>query len=97
MNVVKQVIALVANLEKERDYYKEATRELQDVVKQITEGPGEVELIHPLDFAEVMEDADVVAFESTGRIVVVRRRTATDKKYKQSIYVPRNAKFKKYV
>lgn len=83
------VVSAVANLQKERDYYKECTEELQAVVKQITEGPGEVELIHPLDLGEMLNDLKIVDVYKNEKVITLNLNTPAAKKYKQSIFAPR--------
>jgi hypothetical protein len=84
------VISAVSNLVKERDYYREMLSEAQDVIKQLAEGPGEVELIHPLDFSEILQGKpllDVAKITTPYGEIYDLMKSA--KKYKQSILVPR--------
>lgn len=82
------VVSAVANLVKEKDYYKTFVEEAKAVIKQLSEGPGEVEYIHPLDFAEVFQSITVVDVFRQGELYEFPK---TGKLYKQSILVPRKS------
>lgn len=81
------IISAVANLQKERDYYRDAVKECQGVIKQLLEGPGEFEYIHPMDLGELLS-------AKTGITDVYKVGDNTfelprlEKKYKQSIWIP---------
>lgn len=90
------VVAIVANLQKECDYYKEQCKEYAAVVKQLTEGvkPGEVEYIHPYDFAEMINSVSVISIIDVGvaRGYIDVFEDPNGKKYKQSPLIPAKSK-----
>ena len=90
------VVAIVANLEKEKDYYKQQLEETRTVIKQLTEGvkPGEVEYIHPYDFAEMINSVSVSSIIDMGvaRGYIDVFEGPNGKKYKQSPLIPAKSK-----
>jgi len=86
---------MVANLVKERDYYKESFIECQAIIKQLAEGPGDIEYIHPFDMYDILNSTDASEFIDvyTGP---KDERTFTlgksGKKYKQSQFIPAKSK-----
>lgn len=90
------IVSAVANLVKERDYYKALHEEAKGVIKQIVEGPGNVEYIHPMDLAEIWNAHSLVdvAKLSQGNSSDTYEFMKSGKKYKQSILVPRKFKAK---
>ena len=82
MDVISAVV-------KERDYYKDLASEAQDVIKQLANGPGDVELIHPLDLEVLLRDVAVMSLTSTSSKRGIEILTIGDKKYRQSVLVPR--------
>lgn len=95
------VVAIVANMQKELDYYKEVAAEMRAIIKQMSgQPPDGFEYIHPYDFAELINATDVshvdVYAYSTGRRTASGNGIVTidNKKYKQSPYIP--AKSKKF-
>ena len=87
------IVSAVANLEKERDYYRDAIKECQIIIKQLIEGPGEIEYIHPWDVAEMFYAEPFVDIYKTNvptsDIIEIAK---TGKKYKQSIWIPAKTK-----
>lgn len=84
------VVAIVANMQKELDYYKEAFAEMQAVIKQMAgQPPLGFEYIHPYDFAELINVTDVghIEMSMNGKFA-----TVDYKKYKQSPYIPARTK-----
>jgi hypothetical protein len=77
-------VSVVANLQKAHDYYKEQLEEAKGIIKQLVEGPGEVEYINPFDLAE---KAQTNAFVISGVADF-----HTGKKYKQSLLIPAKTK-----
>ncbi len=47
------LISAIANLQKAHDYYEQELKDARGVIKQLTEGPGEIEYIHPLDLYDL--------------------------------------------
>ena len=93
------VVAIVANLQKECDYYKEQCKEYAAVVKQLTEGvkPGEVEYIHPLDMCEILNEPSAChefmdIFKNKDGLSDIIEIARTGKKYKQSVCIPARTK-----
>ena len=90
------VVAIVANLEKEKDYYKQQLEETRTVIKQLTEGvkPGEVEYIHPYDFAEMINSVSMISIIDVGvaRGYIDVFEDPNGKKYKQSPLIPAKSK-----
>jgi hypothetical protein len=93
------VVSIVANLQKERDWYKEQFKECQAIIKQLVDGPGEFEYIHPFDVAEMFNIAGGTDFID----VFTKSSYAADtngcfiwgssgKKYKQSPNIPAKSK-----
>lgn len=86
------IVSLVANLVKEKDYYKEAFDECRAIITQLTEGPGKIEYIHPNDLHEMLNDPksnqiiDIWKFNS-GKVDIITV-PKTGKEYKQSAYIP---------
>jgi hypothetical protein len=90
------VVAAVANMQKELDYYKEIAAEMRGVIKQMAgQPPDGFEYIHPYDLSEIMNRTDVLDIEmnpSTKRSEFI---TIDNKKYKQSPHIP--AKTKRFI
>ena len=88
------VVSIVANLQKECDYYKEQCKEYAAVVKQLTEGvkPGEVEYIHPFDVYDLLNTSPVDYVD----VIKCREENVFElengKKYKQSVCIPAKTK-----
>ena len=83
------VVSIVANVVKERDYYKESFEECRAIIKQLTEGPGEFEYIHPFDIAEMINDPNSnQIIDPSGLILFPKTR----KKYKESVNIPAKTK-----
>lgn len=89
----------IKNLQRVCDFQKETIVEQAAVIKQLVNGPGEVEYIHPLDLFDLInattEDVVVDVYCHKGgaenldsTITIV----STGKKYKQSIYIPKRTK-----
>lgn len=85
------VISAVANLVKERDYYKEQYEDCKAVIKQLVDGPGEIEYIHPLDVHDFIKGMDIIDLwldpmkVKDSEVIEIAR---TGKKYKQSVNIP---------
>jgi hypothetical protein len=87
------VISAVANLTKERDYYKESLEECKAVIKQLVEGPGEIEYIHPRDMFDILNSIDVMEFDvNIGPLITDYTSTKTGKKYRQTPWIPAKSK-----
>jgi hypothetical protein len=87
------LVSAVANLQKERDYYKESSKEQQEIIKQLTEGPGEFEYIHPYDVGVLMNNLHVsqlIKFSVHGTDNEFFELDG--KKYKQSVFIPAKTK-----
>jgi len=80
------IVSMVANLVKEKDYYKNLAEEAKVVIKQLSEGPGEVEYIHPIDFGDLIDGNIFMDIARQGEVYEILK---TGKKYKQCILVPR--------
>lgn len=96
----------IKNLQRVCDFQKETIveqaaviKQQAAVIKQLVNGPGEVEYIHPLDLFDLInattEDGVVDVYCHKGgaenldsTITIV----STGKKYKQSIYIPKRTK-----
>lgn len=89
------VISAVANLQKERDWYKSQYEDAQGIIKQLAEGPsGDFEYIHPLDVCELISSVTLIADKpvnvyKSGELLEF---PATGKKYKQSVLIPSKTK-----
>lgn len=91
------VVSAVANLVKERDYYRDLVSEAQDVIRQLTEGPGNIEYIHPMDLANVLNDMTITGanvikddgYTASGKDIEIIEAVGSKKKYRQSIMMPR--------
>jgi hypothetical protein len=85
------VVSIVANLQKECDYYKEQCEECKQIIKQLTDGPGEFEYIHPFDVSAMLNDdtsntyIDIWKSPNQASIFTIGR---SGKKYKQSVNIP---------
>jgi hypothetical protein len=86
-------VSVVANLQKAHDYYKEQLEEAKGIIKQLVEGPGEIEYINPFDLAEKAQ-TDVFVISGVGgnpdKNIIADFHTG--KKYKQSILIPAKTK-----
>lgn len=83
------VVSAVANLQKERDYYEANLKEAVEIIKQITEGPGLIEYLHPYDLAEMLnysasQTIDVIKTKVDGRETL----SIIGKDYRQSVWAP---------
>lgn len=87
------VVSMIANLVKERDYCAESLMECRAIIKQLTEGPGEIEYVNPFDVLEILNDPEnswkFESVESVKSGVIVSK---TGKKYKQSAFIPAKTK-----
>lgn len=88
-------VSAVANLQKQCDYFAERFKEALAVIKQLTEGPGEIEYIHPLDLYDMLEthqneecvtDVFINGRKSNDKTAIEIAKTG--KKYKQSTLIP---------
>jgi hypothetical protein len=93
------IVSAVANLQKELDWYREQYRECQAIIKQLVDGPGEFEYIHPFDVAEMFNNAksnDFIDVWTTGSHPVdfngFFEINESGKKYKQSVNIPAKTK-----
>lgn len=87
------VVSAVANLQKELDYYKDVCKEQKEIIKQLTEGPGEIEYIHPFDMGEILNSpenqiVDLWKVSGPGNSIV----EIEGKKYRQSAFMPAKTK-----
>ena len=83
------IISVVSNLLKEKDYYEASFKECRAIIKQLTEGPGEIEYIHPLDLHDLYNSTTSDCI-TDGWVFL----PSIGKKYKQSVFIP--AKSKKF-
>ena len=93
------IVSAVSNLQKAHDYYKQQAEEAREIIKQLIEGPGEIEYIHPLDLSEMLNSItvgdDITDVYKTGgpdvdtEIVTLAK---TSKEYKQSVLMPVRSK-----
>jgi hypothetical protein len=92
------VVSAVANLQKAHDYYADELKDAKAIIKQLTEGPGEIEYIHPYDVYDMLnsaiaEDGMTDIYVDGSMIIQIAK---TGKKYKQSCLIPAKSKnFKK--
>ena len=90
------VVSAVANLQKELDYYKEISKEQAAIIKQLVDGPGEFEYIHPWDVADLLNELsknDTIDFyKGYVDFSSVFQLTSNGKKYRQSVHIPAKTK-----
>ncbi len=91
------IVSAVANLQKAHDYYKEELEDAKAIIKQLVEGPGEIEYIHPFDLYEMIEAHQNVecvtdVFVNKKKDSAVIEIAKTGKKYKQSPLIPAKTK-----
>jgi hypothetical protein len=72
----------------ELEYYKEVIKEQAAIIKQLTEGPGEVEYIHPLDLMHIVNQTPVSEFVLDLYDQIFGYFISGQKKYKQSVHIP---------
>lgn len=81
------------------EFNEQLVKEQAAIIKQLTDGPGDVEYIHPYDLAELInsiasdDHVDIIknngeAAEEFGIVTI----GSTGKKYKQSIMIPQRGK-----
>lgn len=84
-------------LQRELDYRKEVIEEQKAVIKQLVDGPGEIEYIHPLDFCDMINSLplsdcfDVFrrdVKEQGGDYSHVIYLPAIERTFKQSVHIP---------
>ena len=90
------VVSLVANLQKQLDYYKNMAEEQAAIIRQLTSGPGDIEYIHPLDMSEILnslvkDQADIFINKEDRDVIRV-----SGKLYKQSTHIPAKSKIRVY-
>ena len=90
---MSNIVSMVANLQKAHDYYKQQAEDAKGIIKQLVEGPGEIEYIHPFDLYELTnvltlssDYIDVFINQNDDKSIIEICRTG--KKYKQSFLMP---------
>jgi hypothetical protein len=82
------IVSAVANLQKELDYYKDVAKEQAEIIKQLVEGPGEFEYIHPHDLGVLLEARNSSELGQGPELKSCTIFEIDGKKYKQSAYAP---------
>ena len=72
-------------------YYKEVVAEQKEVIKQLVDGPGEFEYIHPLDLAHIINNtpvSEILEFYQTCQRFGTGDLIKAGKRYVQSVHIP---------
>lgn len=81
-------------LQSELNYTRGVVKEQSEIIKQLVDGPGEFEYIHPADFGALLNSLPLseLVIYSDG-ILEPLEHWPSGKKYKQSVHIPARIKF----
>ena len=95
------IVSAVANLQETADYYKQLSDERAEIIKQLVEGPGKIEYIHPFDLYALINSmpeydyVDILNVKSCGQFVPGEGdivKLTNGKMYKRSLQIPARTK-----
>lgn len=94
---LKKIIEELKLIDSEREYWESEARTAYDVIKQLTEGPREIILVHPYDVAGMLQELGdlekIVDVKEAGTVSDRDVLTIKDKKYRMTTIIPPSKKY----